>query len=619
MRLLILKILSQILFLSMLIGQYNASIKTARMYEIQQNWDSAIFIYNAILSKSPNNYQVIRSLKNLYKKSQRYNEGINFLIYQLSKNSKDIQLSIELGEFYFLNENITKAKSTWAEGLILFKNNRSFHRLLFSIYDKYNLSTEIFQLIESGRNNFDKGFLSIELGNYYQKRNEYDKAIEEYITSLLSNPGRSSTVARKILVMSDDLNSKNTIEMKLLETSLRQPSIALPILSNHYFKHREFQKSFNALIELSKSEPFNAKKWLSFGNNLRKENEYFLSIKAYQLTLKNNLKGYQYGEGLLGLAKTFEDQILPTKSNDLIPYFYNDNIFFEDLFQLTTNISSENLTSSLSIYDSILTSIPGSSLASEAEFRLAEIQYRVIEDFDKAYILYKSALSKSLTKTLEQQIILRIADVLRAKGDFTSSISFLDSMYNTHQTLEIKNKLVEMHLFSGKPDTALIMINEIFLTIMPTNKFFNDLMELRDLINFYYVEVDEKSKEGFINYLKSESLLKQRKISEANQLLKYIIKQNEEQKLFPLLCLRRAIILTKLNKYNEALDLLTKLKNTIYSDRGEVMSGQIYEQIYNDKEIAMRHFMKVINEFPNSIFSEPIRYHIRKLKSDEKI
>ena len=37
MRLLIVKILSQILFLSLLIGQYNASIKTARMYEIQQN------------------------------------------------------------------------------------------------------------------------------------------------------------------------------------------------------------------------------------------------------------------------------------------------------------------------------------------------------------------------------------------------------------------------------------------------------------------------------------------------------------------------------------------------------------------------------------------------------
>ena len=116
---------------------------------------------------------------------------------------------------------LQKLKLPGLEGLVLFKNNRSFHRLLFSIYDKYSLSTEVFQLIESGRNNFDKGFLSVELGNYYQKRNEYGKAIEEYLASLLSNPGRSSTVARKILVMSDDLNSKNTIEMKLLETSLK--------------------------------------------------------------------------------------------------------------------------------------------------------------------------------------------------------------------------------------------------------------------------------------------------------------------------------------------------------------------------------------------------------------
>ena len=619
MRFLVPKIISQILFTSLLFGQYNASIKTAKMYEIQQNWDSAISIYKDILSKSPNNYQVIRSLKNLYKKSQRYKEGINFLTYQLSKNSKNIQLSIELGEFYFLNENIVEAKTTWAEGLVLFKNNRSFHRLLFSIYNKYSLSAEIFQMIESGRNDFGKSFLSIELGNYYQERNEYDKAIEEYITSLLSNPGRASTVARKILVMSDNLDSKNTIEIKLLETSSRQPSIVLPILSNHYFKHREFQKSFNILVELSKSEPFNAKKWLSFGNSLRKEGQHLLSIKAYQLTLKNNLIDYQYGEGLLGLAKTFEDQIFPVESKDLIPYFYNDNIFFEDAFQLSTNISSENLTSSLLIYDSVLTSIPKSSLAAEAEFRLAEIQYRVVEDFDKAYILYNSALSKMLTKTLKQQAILRIADVLRAKGDFTASISFLDSIYNTHQTLEIKNKLVEMHLFSGKPDTALIMIDEIFLTIMPTNKYFNDLMELRDIINFYYVKVDEKNKEGFISYLKSESLLKQRKISEANQLLKNIIKQNEGQKIFPLLSLRRAIILTKLDKYNEALDILINLKNTIYSDRGEIMSGQIFEQIYGDNAVAMTHYMKVINNFPNSIFSEPIRYHIRRLKSNEKI
>ena len=365
---------------SIAIGQYAGSIKTARMHEIQKNWDAAISIYNDILSNNSNNYQAIRSLKNVYKKSQRYGDGINFLIYQLSRNPKDIQLTIELGEFYFLNEKINDAKKVWSDGLLLFSNNRSYYRLLLSTYDKYRLSDELLQMIEKVREEFNNSFLSIELGNYYQKRKQFKNAIEEYALSLFSNPGNNSSVSRRILIMGDDIDSKNVIEIKLLEMSDSNPVLILPILSDHYFKHREFKKSFDALLELSQIENFNAKKWLSFSNNLRKEKAYSLAVKSYQFALKKDLKAYQYGEGLLGLAKTFEDQIFPIEKNDIIPFFYNDNIFFEDAFQFYTDISSKNLAYSLSIYDSVLTSIPESAIACEAEFRLAEIQYRVMED-----------------------------------------------------------------------------------------------------------------------------------------------------------------------------------------------------------------------------------------------
>jgi hypothetical protein len=316
-------------------------------------------------------------------------------------------------------------------------------------YDKYSLSDELFQMVKKGRKEFNRNFLSIELGNYYQKRKQFKDAIEEYVLSLFSNPGNSSSVSRRILIMGDDIDSKNIIEIKLLEMINNNPILILPILSDHYFKHREFKKSFDALLEFSKIKNFNAKKWLSFSNNLRKEKAYPLAVKSYQFTLKKDLKAYQYGEGLLGLAKTFEDQIFPIEKNDIIPFFYNDNIFFEDAFQLYTNISSENLAYSLSIYDSVLTSIPESAIACEAEFRLAEIQYRVMEDFDKALNLYKSSLSKCRSKTLKEQNILRIADVHLAKGDFVSSIKFLDSSYSVHDIPEIKNKLIEMYLFSG--------------------------------------------------------------------------------------------------------------------------------------------------------------------------
>ena len=265
------KIILIISLFSTVFSQYSGSMRTAKMYEMQKNWDAAISIYNDILNKNPNNYQIIRSLKAVYKKSQRYTEGINFLVYQISRNPNDIQLNVELGEFYFLNENVEEAKKVWEEGLSTFKNNRSYYRLLFSTYNKHSLDKELFQMAEIGRLIFNDSFLSMELGNYYQKRNQYKDAIDEYLLSLLNDPGTSSSVSRKILIMSDDINSKNIIEMKLLENSLRHPNKILPILSDHYFKHREFKKSYDSLLELSEKEKFNPKKWLSFSNNLRKE------------------------------------------------------------------------------------------------------------------------------------------------------------------------------------------------------------------------------------------------------------------------------------------------------------------------------------------------------------
>mgnify|MGYP002819660348 CR=1 FL=1 len=610
-----LKIIICFYSLSFALGQFSSSLKTARMHEINKDWDAAISIYKDVINKNPNSFQAIRNLKNIYKKSQRYEEGINFLQYYLDRNPKDIQLYIELGEFYFLNENIEKAKKTWSSGLLIFNGNKSYYRILLSTYDKYSLEEEISDLVKKGRKNFGESFLAQELGNYYQRRKEYKKAINEYILTLLSNPGRGSTVSRKILMMSDDSEAKNIIEIKLLEISDNYPNVLLPTLADHYFKHKEYLNSFNTYVKWADRGFFDPKKWLDFANNLRAESAYLLSVNAYKYALKQNLKSHQYGEALLGLAKTFEDQISPIKTKDLIPYFYGENIFFDDPFQIFSKISPDNLQSSIDMYDSILVTIPESSLIIEAQFRLAEIQYRIIEDFDKASVLYINALSKNPPMKLKKNIILRIADVLLAKGEHKNSITFLDSVYNIYQTQEIKNKLVEVHLFSGNPDTALSIINETFSLITPVNSSFNDLMEIRDIINYYYNDVDDPAKKAFKQFLKAEYLLKQRKISEASQLLNHTIDDNSTLKIIPLISLRRAILLLKMKKFDQALNQIVSIENSSLGDKSIIMAGQIYEQIYNDNEKAMEYYMRIINNYTNSIYFEPVRYHIRMLNN----
>ena len=109
------------------------------------------------------------------------------------------------------------------------------------------------------------------------------------------------------------------------------------------------------------------------------------------------------------------------------------------------------------------------------------------------------------------------------------------------------------------------------------------------------------------------------KVFEANQLLVYVKSSNSSKTIDPLLSLRRAIILKRLKKYNEALSELNFLEGTIFADKGIIMSGQIYERFYNDTSKASEFYFRIINDYPESIFSEPIRYHLRKLKDSEKI
>ena len=57
----------------------------------------------------------------------------------------------------------------------------------------------------------------------------------------------------------------------------------------------------------------------------------------------------------------------------------DNNIFFEDPFQIYSSISRDHLSSSLELYDSMLVSLKKSPLLAEAYFKLGEIKYRILQ------------------------------------------------------------------------------------------------------------------------------------------------------------------------------------------------------------------------------------------------
>ena len=121
----------------------NASMKTAKMLERRDDIDGAIAVYKGVLLNSPNHHQSIRSLKSIYRNNQKYADGIQFIRERLAQFPNDIKTYSELGEFHFLNDQKKEARSVWSAGSEKFKGNRSYYRIMVSLYGRYGLDEDL--------------------------------------------------------------------------------------------------------------------------------------------------------------------------------------------------------------------------------------------------------------------------------------------------------------------------------------------------------------------------------------------------------------------------------------------------------------------------------------------
>ena len=81
--------------------------------------------------------------------------------------------------------------------------------------------------------------------------------------------------------------------------------------------------------------------------------------------------------------------------------------------------------------------------------------------------------------------------------------------------------------------------------------------------------------------------------------------------------MRQALLFQRIHRFNDAINLTHSLSETDMADRGIILRGQIHEIHMGETEKALEAYMKILNEYPSSIFSEPVRYHIRKIQQDK--
>ena len=428
------KNLSVFLFvLTFLFSQNNAgSIKTARLMEKQGDFDNAIIIYTDILNKD-HNHQAYTSLKKILLQQKKLDPLVLLIKAYKERFPNKVEPYLDLGEVYWKLGKKNFAEIEWENAEKFFGNKSNTFKKLFYLFTNLGLSNKSQTIIDRGRDKFkDPTLLSIDIANYHFSRKSYKISIEEYLNYLSSHPYQKKMVTNKILLISDDKDSHALIERILSENIKLNSVLYGPIFADYYFKTQQYELAYSLHNKLGISTTKDIQRWLDFANSLRIELQYNKAVSAYEKILSTKNKYITEtiaGEALLGLGITFEDKILPKNIEEFsfINYF-NNNLFFKDPYYHQKDFSVQSLDTAFKLYDSLLTSNSSSSLSASAYFRLGEIQYKILNDFDGALNSYRKANRLEGQIKIKEKIQLRIGDIYIAEGDLNNAKNYFEKL-----------------------------------------------------------------------------------------------------------------------------------------------------------------------------------------------
>ena len=614
---------------SILLGQITVMpqrrdlIQNALLMERRGDIERARTLYEDMLRENPGNRQAYQRLKEILKRIGELDSAAQLVEVWIDLNPNDLQAYIELGEIVFLKKDKISAAKIWHDFEMTYGTNKSIYRMLVHTFSRLGLTEEIERLVKRGRSKLgQKDMLALDLANYYYSRQTYDRALDEYLIYIIEHPQQEKLVTDRVLLMSDDPENHLLIEKKLVSSLENNHVIINKLLAGYYFKTSRYNEALNThrSMGLDKNSDFN--RWLLLAANLRKENQYDLSIKAYQelLDLELEIPPKIIGEALLGLGKTYEYQLLPNIRNNLLVVFYPDNLFFKNEFLQISSRSRESLEKTFELYKRVLQELPASSFSPKAHFRLGEIQFKITRDFDGARTSYLSALASRPDNNLRQNILLRIGDTFIAEGNLIAARNHFKVQHrnNNNSISPFTMKEIQLTFLTGTIDTAKTVLDSVIVNSLPNDKYFNDLMELQDIIAQHYTFGSETDKEALLQYSIAERFLQQYKLVEAAEMLAFIRENYPDVSILPTVMLRECLLRLLLEDVSISLNIAQLLEKTIFASQGITIQGEINEQFFGDIDEAMKFYNNLLESYPMSMLAEPVRMRMRQLKNTEE-
>lgn len=536
---------------------------------------------------------------------ENYSEAESSLQKRIRKQPTYLDFRIKLGEVYLASGDKLKSHETWDEVIEILKKNPT--NTIIPIAYKFNQIHQpeyALKCYELGKKNL-QGFYSYypQMADLYGVVGEYEKMIDLYLELILINEGYLQTV-QNLLNRNFDFTQPNA-NTQLLKRKLVQMTNTYP--DNYIFpemiiwlnlQESNFSGAFVQVKSLDRRFKENGNRLINFARLATQNEEYLVAMDAYETVIRKGPEQPYYETALI--------EKLTTKKTSLESNPLTEKTAYEEL---------------IGDYQSVLSTVGINNSTASSARELAEIQAQKAQQLDESILLLEKVLATPGLSKKEQAITkIDLGDYLLMKNQIWEAVVYYMQAEKAfkYDPLgdEAKLRAAKVAYYTG--DFAWAAAKLDVLKGSTTKLIANDALYLSNLItdnttidtNLYPMQI----------YARADLKFAQQDYEGA------LIRLDSLQEYYPDHMLADEVLFLKYKVYlakgdyvqaeTQLKDILTYHSTDILGDDAAYQLGMLYELYLNDKALAMEYFLKVMTDYPDSIFVSEARKNYRRLRGD---
>ncbi len=607
-------ILIAITLSSHLFGQVQdqpAKLRLGQSYEQAGDFENAAHIYRQLYSSDTTNATYAENLRRALMALKRYDESEALIRRRLAQYPADVNLHNMLANVCYKAGKEKEAFGAWDKALSIEPANANAYRIVAATMMENRLldkTAETYRLARVRCN--DPNLFTLDLAQILVTSLNYKEATLEYVHWLKANPNQLGNVQSRMIVISGKEEGR-AAAIEVLKQEIRSDDRVhfQRLLAWLYLEGKQYTDAFEVYRRIDRLANANGAEIHGFADRAFKDGAFAVAAQAFKEAIEKPVNNQIMPFAKYGYASALKGM-----------HAHPDSLAGPARF-VTASETQTQYAGVISSFREIIASYPRTEFSARAHYQIALLQYEKLFDLDAALASFTSAESEFPgTGGMRYDVALRIAEVLTAKGDTVQAAARYRTVASSSgatpdQQDEATYRLAELEFFEGHFQEALASLNTI--TVNLSADYANDALQFLSFLQ----ENSATAEPALREFGRASFLARQRKISEAIQVLRSIPERYRNAPLADDALFTVASLQTQTHQFTEAVvsyeQLLTNFKETCSTcDKAQFGIAEVFQFGTKEKDKAISAYEQLLADYPNSLMTALARKRVRELRGD---